>query len=160
MCWLMTATQIIYQDAMLNKEFSRISLLKSAQGTFFILGLKCHMFYFPLVYLLTLEEKCRIAMHLEAMEFDVSLVATEWFLCLFSKSLPSEVKAILCLSKIETCWNQLRLFLWLTLSWGSPFFSLPVFFPWKTTLRVWDILFYEGAKVILHVALAIFKVQL
>lgn len=99
----MTAIQIIYQDAMLNKEFSRISLLKSAQGTFFILGLKCHMFYFPLVYLLTLEEKCRIAMHLEAMEFDVSLVATEWFLCLFSKSLPSEVKAILCLSKIETC---------------------------------------------------------
>lgn len=66
-----------------------------------------------------LAKKCpRIAAHLEAMEFDVSLVATEWFLCLFSKSLPSE-----------------------------------------TTLRVWDVLFNEGAKVLFHVALAIFKMN-
>ncbi|ESR60941.1 hypothetical protein CICLE_v10015500mg [Citrus x clementina] len=65
-----------------------------------------------------LVKQCpRIASHLEALDFDVSLVATEWFLCLFSKSLPSE-----------------------------------------TTLRVWDVLFYEGAKVLFHVALAIFKV--
>jgi hypothetical protein len=65
-----------------------------------------------------LAQKCsRIATHLEDMGFDVSLVATEWFLCLFSKSLPSE-----------------------------------------TTLRVWDVLFYEGAKVLFHAALAIFKV--
>ncbi|KAK9663924.1 hypothetical protein RND81_14G006600 [Saponaria officinalis] len=59
-----------------------------------------------------------IAAHLEALEFDVSLVTTEWFLCLFSKSLPSE-----------------------------------------TTLRVWDVLFYEGATVLLHAALAIFKMK-
>ncbi|KAK8569885.1 hypothetical protein V6N13_002597 [Hibiscus sabdariffa] len=66
-----------------------------------------------------LAKKCpRIAAHLEALEFDVSLVATEWFLCLFSKSLPSE-----------------------------------------TTLRVWDVLFYEGAKVIFHVGLAMFKMK-
>ncbi|KAL4324355.1 hypothetical protein GQ457_11G004230 [Hibiscus cannabinus] len=66
-----------------------------------------------------LVKKCpRIAAHLEALEFDVSLVATEWFLCLFSKSLPSE-----------------------------------------TTLRVWDVLFYEGAKVLFHAALAIFKMK-
>ncbi|KAG5551645.1 hypothetical protein RHGRI_009912 [Rhododendron griersonianum] len=40
-----------------------------------------------------LVKKCpRIAAHLEDLEFDVSLVATEWFLCLFSKSLPSEMK--------------------------------------------------------------------
>lgn len=66
-----------------------------------------------------LAKKCpRIAAHLEAMEFDVSLVATEWFLCLYSKSLPSE-----------------------------------------TTLRVWDVLFNEGAKVLFHVALAIFKMR-
>ncbi|CAH8343656.1 unnamed protein product [Eruca vesicaria subsp. sativa] len=65
-----------------------------------------------------LAQKCpRIATHLDDMGFDVSLVATEWFLCLFSKSLPSE-----------------------------------------TTLRVWDVLFYEGAKVLFHAALAIFKV--
>ncbi|XP_013625874.1 PREDICTED: TBC1 domain family member 2B-like [Brassica oleracea var. oleracea] len=39
-----------------------------------------------------LSQKCpRIATHLDDMGFDVSLVATEWFLCLFSKSLPSEV---------------------------------------------------------------------
>ncbi|KAK7258328.1 hypothetical protein RIF29_23901 [Crotalaria pallida] len=66
-----------------------------------------------------LAKKCqRIATHLEALEFDVSLVTTEWFLCLFSKSLPSE-----------------------------------------TTLRVWDVIFYEGAKVIFNVALAIFKMK-
>ncbi|XP_028756771.1 TBC1 domain family member 2A-like isoform X3 [Neltuma alba] len=64
-----------------------------------------------------LAKKCpRITAHLEALEFDVSLVATEWFLCLFSKSLPSE-----------------------------------------TTLRVWDVMFYEGAKIMFNVALAIFK---
>ncbi|KAK2977013.1 hypothetical protein RJ640_013631 [Escallonia rubra] len=63
-------------------------------------------------------EKCRIYAHLEDLEFDVSLVATEWFLCVFSKSLPSE-----------------------------------------TTMRVWDVLFYEGAKVLFHVALAIFKMK-
>ncbi|OIW04287.1 hypothetical protein TanjilG_00847 [Lupinus angustifolius] len=64
-------------------------------------------------------KKCpRIASHLETLEFDVSLVTTEWFLCLFSKSLPSE-----------------------------------------TTLRVWDVIFYEGAKVIFNVALAIFKMK-
>ncbi|OIW16444.1 hypothetical protein TanjilG_19160 [Lupinus angustifolius] len=66
-----------------------------------------------------LVKKCpRIASHLEALEFDVSLVTTEWFLCLFSKSLPSE-----------------------------------------TTLRVWDVIFYEGAKFIFNVALAIFKMK-
>ncbi|XP_074307773.1 uncharacterized protein LOC141642754 [Silene latifolia] len=60
----------------------------------------------------------RINAHLEALEFDVSLVTTEWFLCLFSKSMPSE-----------------------------------------TTLRVWDVLFYEGAQVLFHVALAVFKIK-
>ncbi|XP_065874873.1 uncharacterized protein [Euphorbia lathyris] len=66
-----------------------------------------------------LTKQCpRIAAHLEALDFDVSLVATEWFLCLFSKSLPSE-----------------------------------------TTLRVWDVLFYEGVKVLFHAALAIFKMK-
>ncbi|KAF2284844.1 hypothetical protein P3X46_012104 [Hevea brasiliensis] len=67
---------------------------------------------------LLVKECPRIAAHLEELEFDVSLVATEWFLCLFSKSLPSE-----------------------------------------TTLRVWDVLFFEGAKVLFHVALAIFKMK-
>ncbi|XP_051115435.1 uncharacterized protein LOC127240678 [Andrographis paniculata] len=60
----------------------------------------------------------RVAAHLEALKFDVSLVCTEWFLCLFSKSLPSE-----------------------------------------TTLRVWDVLFCEGANVLFNVALAIFKIS-
>ncbi|KAJ0943819.1 putative Rab-GTPase-TBC domain-containing protein [Helianthus annuus] len=40
-----------------------------------------------------LTKKCpRLSAHLDAIGFDVSLVATEWFLCLFSKSLPSEIK--------------------------------------------------------------------
>lgn len=34
----------------------------------------------------------RLATRLEEIEFDVSLVTTEWFLCLFAKSLPSEVR--------------------------------------------------------------------
>ncbi|KAL8195389.1 hypothetical protein R6Q57_025792 [Mikania cordata] len=66
-----------------------------------------------------LTKKCpRLSAHLEVLGFDVSLVATEWFLCLFSKSLPSE-----------------------------------------TTMRVWDVLFHEGAKVLFNVALAIFKLK-
>lgn len=40
------------------------------------------------------EDTYRIAAHLEALEFDVSLVCTEWFLCLFAKSLPSEVNKL------------------------------------------------------------------
>lgn len=62
---------------------------------------------------------CRLAAHLDSIDFDVSLVITEWFLCLFAKSLPSEVcapssvllrrffwlgkKALLCLRKAVTC---------------------------------------------------------
>ncbi|GKE48010.1 TBC1 domain family member 2A, partial [Tanacetum coccineum] len=66
-----------------------------------------------------LKKKCSsVNAHLESLEFDVSFVATEWFLCLFSKSLPSE-----------------------------------------TTLRVWNVLFYEGAKVLFNVALVIFKMK-
>ncbi|KAF3782659.1 TBC1 domain family member 2A, partial [Nymphaea thermarum] len=66
-----------------------------------------------------LAKKCpKIAANLEAMGFDVSLVATEWFLCLFCKNLPSE-----------------------------------------TTMRVWDVLFNEGVKVLFRVALAIFKMK-
>lgn len=66
-----------------------------------------------------LYKKCpRIAAHLEYLDIDASLVTTEWFLCVFSKSLPSE-----------------------------------------TTLRVWDVLFHEGAAVLFYVALAIFKMR-
>ncbi|CAA6661569.1 unnamed protein product [Spirodela intermedia] len=77
----------------------------------------CHVEQRVFKGLLT-EKSPRIAAHLDEMGFDVSLVATEWFLCLFSKSLPSE-----------------------------------------TTMRVWDVLFNEGAKVLFHVALAIFKME-
>lgn len=72
--------------------------------------------FFPIFYFLVgvsekLEDKCRIATHLEALDFDVSLVATEWFLCLFSKSLPSEVRLVVTISvQIEI----LMLFWWLT----------------------------------------------
>lgn len=56
------------------------------------------LIFFMFKFLLSVKnggKKCRIATHLEALEFDVSLVATEWFLCLFSKSLPSEVRQML-----------------------------------------------------------------
>ncbi|KAJ7556328.1 hypothetical protein O6H91_05G078600 [Diphasiastrum complanatum] len=60
----------------------------------------------------------RLAAHLDLIQFDVSLITTEWFLCLFAKSLPTE-----------------------------------------TTMRVWDVLFSEGVKVLFRVALAIFKMK-
>jgi len=44
----------------------------------------------------------RLATHLENIEFDVSLVTTEWFLCLFAKSLPSEV----LLKAKYSCWSD------------------------------------------------------
>lgn len=44
---------------------------------------------------LTFKIYCRLCAHLETLEFDVSIVATEWFLCLFAKSLPSEVKLLI-----------------------------------------------------------------
>lgn len=80
---------------------------------------------------------------MEAMEFDVSLVTTEWFLCLFSKSLPSEVRIMMPQNIYIQVVNCSRI----------DIFSLN-----QTTLRVWDVIFYEGAKVIFNVALAIFKV--
>lgn len=60
----------------------------------------------------------RLATHLDNLDFDVSLVITEWFLCLFAKSLPQE-----------------------------------------TTMRVWDVLFNEGANILFRVALALFKIK-
>lgn len=66
-----------------------------------------------------LEKHCpRLAAHLDHVGFDVSLVITEWFLCLFAKSLPSE-----------------------------------------TVMRVWDVLFNEGARVLFRIALAFFKIK-
>ncbi|CAM6124260.1 unnamed protein product [Calypogeia fissa] len=60
----------------------------------------------------------RLAQHLDQIGFDSTLVTTEWFLCLFAKTFPSE-----------------------------------------TVMRVWDVLFNEGVKVIFRVALAIFKLN-
>lgn len=66
-----------------------------------------------------LRKHCpRLAAHLDNIGFDVSLVITEWFLCLFSKSLPTE-----------------------------------------TVMRIWDVLFNEGARVVFKIALAIFKIK-
>lgn len=83
------------------------------------------------------------------MGFDVSLVATEWFLCLFSKSLPSEVL------------KNTNPFVELSVSFKVTFLMYTDNFGFglQTTLRVWDVLFFEGAKVLFHAALAIFKVR-
>lgn len=60
----------------------------------------------------------KLAAHLNTINFEVSLVTTEWFLCLFARSFPTE-----------------------------------------TTMRIWDVLFSEGAKVLFRVAIAIFKMR-
>eukprot|EP00898_Chlorokybus_atmophyticus_P001812 jgi/Chlat1/2631/Chrsp178S02475 len=66
-----------------------------------------------------LQEKMpRLAQHLEQVGCDIAFVSTEWFLCLYSKNLPTE-----------------------------------------TTMRVWDVLFSEGSKVLFRVALALFKLN-
>lgn len=90
----MTAIPIIYQDVTLNKGFSKIYLLRNALGITFDNSGLARLCFFLLVSSKNWKKKCRIATHLEALDFDVSLVATEWFLCLFSKSLPSEVRLI------------------------------------------------------------------
>ncbi|GBG63592.1 hypothetical protein CBR_g38658 [Chara braunii] len=60
----------------------------------------------------------KLSTHLKLIGFDVGLVTTEWFLCLFAKSFPTEM-----------------------------------------AMRLWDVLFNEGAKVLFRVALAIFKLN-
>ncbi|KAF6143577.1 hypothetical protein GIB67_029746 [Kingdonia uniflora] len=57
-----------------------------------LLHLACQTGDVEIVFCEDGKGKAKITAHLEDMEFDVSLVAAEWFLCLFSKSLPSEVK--------------------------------------------------------------------
>ncbi|CAI5499643.1 unnamed protein product [Closterium sp. Naga37s-1] len=64
------------------------------------------------------KKQPKLASHLDKVGFELSLVTTEWFLCVFAKTFPSE-----------------------------------------TTLRVWDVLFNEGAKVLFRVALALFKIN-
>eukprot|EP00271_Cylindrocystis_brebissonii_P007501 TRINITY_DN21072_c0_g1_i1.p1 TRINITY_DN21072_c0_g1~~TRINITY_DN21072_c0_g1_i1.p1 ORF type:complete len:449 (-),score=102.27 TRINITY_DN21072_c0_g1_i1:1650-2996(-) len=66
---------------------------------------------------LLLKRLPKVCAHFETIGFDVTLVTTEWFLCLFTRTFPTE-----------------------------------------TSLRVWDILFSEGAKILFRVAVAIFKV--
>ena len=128
---------------------------------------------------------CRLAAHFGDIDFDVSLVTTEWFLCLFAKSLPAEVSPILFLL------HCISLFLSLVLQlydigrrlWRvNKDYSLRVHYSphnqqiyrflyqlwvlncsWcklmQTTMRVWDVLFNEGANILFRVALAVFKVQ-
>lgn len=55
----------------------------------------------------------RLATRLEEIEFDVSLVTTEWFLCLFAKSLPSEVHpyelGLALMTQSRTDWKGVQL---------------------------------------------------
>lgn len=41
-----------------------------------------------------MEKMPKLAQHLSAMQCDITIVATDWFLCLFCTSLPSEVHPI------------------------------------------------------------------
>lgn len=42
---------------------------------------------------LVIEKMPKLATHLAALHCDITIVATDWFLCLFCTSLPSEVGA-------------------------------------------------------------------
>uniref|UniRef100_A0A9I9CK99 Uncharacterized protein n=1 Tax=Cucumis melo TaxID=3656 RepID=A0A9I9CK99_CUCME len=74
---------------MSSKGCSKIYLPKSVPSA--LLCFDIHLLSDEYKHLDKLESKCRIAAHLEALDVDVSLVAIEWFLCLFSKSLSSEI---------------------------------------------------------------------
>jgi len=87
----------------------------------------------------------RVGRHLAATGTEMSLLATDWFLCLFCTSLPAEV------GSGEKGWG------WragegaaISLPAPTPFFS-------QTAARVWDVLFVEGPKVLFRVALAVLK---
>ena len=49
----------------------------------------------------------RLAQHLDDIDFEVSLVVTEWFLCLFAKSLPSEVRKFWGFSQFSVMFCEL-----------------------------------------------------
>ncbi|ETO25862.1 hypothetical protein RFI_11276 [Reticulomyxa filosa] len=91
----------------------------------------------------------RIARHFHALQFHLSTVAIDWFLCLFVTTLPYQV--------------FFNLF-----SFPPPFFSHPFGKSLKknkknvnvqTTLRVWDILFAEGTSMIFRTALALLALR-
>lgn len=45
----------------------------------------------------------RLASRFEQIGFDISLVTTEWFLCLFAKSFPSEVLSVPLFVELDKC---------------------------------------------------------
>ena len=108
-CWLFSwrmfcsviAIHTTFMDViMLNKGYLQISWKKPYLGKYFMHFLHCFRNDIKLlIYLLIVLQHIidylfldgRIVAHLEQLEFDVSLVVIEWFLCLFAKSFPYEV---------------------------------------------------------------------
>lgn len=54
------------------------------------------------------KKQTRLYKHLQALSCDMSIIATDWFLCLFSTSLPAEVGfQVQVAGSAESCWNAL-----------------------------------------------------
>ena len=128
----------LFLDAMLSRGCSKISWLRNVQG--FSIPLcwwhQSRNHHAMMANNTVLVNWCRIAAHLEAMGFDVSLVTTEWFLCLFSKSLPSEVrqkfKQYRCLcSPYMICQTYLKFFSHLLLLADNPT-GVGCFIQWRS----------------------------
>lgn len=49
----------------------------------------------PTVQELVIEKMPKLAEHFSSVHCDITIVATDWFLCLFCTTLPSEVSAAL-----------------------------------------------------------------
>lgn len=96
----------------------------------------------------------RLRQHLIKLQCDITIIATDWFLCLFATVLPSEVgpaahSSDVCTKPRPRCTaavledgNQLRC------CWEM-----------QSAMRLWDALLHEGPKVLYRMALALLKMQ-
>ncbi len=81
----------------------------------------------------------QLAEHLEKMQCDISIISTDYFLCLFCTTLPSEVRAHVFACLRESSLRMFALFERLKPSLTAVLNCM------QTAMRVWDPLLYEGA---------------
>ena len=96
----------------------------------------------------------RLRQHLIKLQCDITIIATDWFLCLFATVLPSEVGQLPFPLRLVPSLDRFTLLL----CWedGS---QLRCFGEMQSAMRLWDALLHEGPKVLYRMALALLKMQ-